>query len=458
MVTALSALAAAEPTIDYASTAFVIVCASLVLLMTAPGLALFYGGMTRATSVLNMMMMSFGAFGVVGILYVLYGYSMSFGPSDLGGIIANPFDKFGLSGTEGLVNPFGYEGYGDIPELAFVGFQLTFAAITVALISGAVADRVKFSTWLVFSGLWMTLAYVPIAHMVWGGGLLSSSEDGLSAMIFGATDGVADVVPIDFAGGTVVHINAGIAGLVLALVVGARVGFGSVAMRPHNVPLVMIGAGLLWFGWFGFNAGSELAPDGTAALVWINTTVATCAAMLGWLLVEKLRDGHATSIGAASGVVAGLVAITPACGALSPIGSIILGAVAGGLSAYAVGLKFRFDFDDSLDVVGVHLVSGLWGTIGAGLLSTSTGLLYGHGVKQTLLQIIVALASLVYAGAVTLVIALALKAAMGWRIDRDIEVSGIDSAEHAESAYDLVSRAGRLGLGSSRPRTEGSPS
>ena len=458
MVTALSALAAAEPTIDYASTAFVIVCASLVLLMTAPGLALFYGGMTRATSVLNMMMMSFGAFGVVGILYVLYGYSMSFGPSDLGGIIANPFDKFGLSGTEGLVNPFGYEGYGDIPELAFVGFQLTFAAITVALISGAVADRVKFSTWLVFSGLWMTLAYVPIAHMVWGGGLLSSSEDGLSAMIFGATDGVADVVPIDFAGGTVVHINAGIAGLVLALVVGARVGFGSVAMRPHNVPLVMIGAGLLWFGWFGFNAGSELAPDGTAALVWINTTVATCAAMLGWLLVEKLRDGHATSIGAASGVVAGLVAITPACGALSPIGSIILGAVAGGLSAYAVGLKFRFGFDDSLDVVGVHLVSGLWGTIGAGLLSTSTGLLYGHGVKQTLLQIIVAIASLVYAGAVTLVIALALKAAMGWRIDRDIEVSGIDSAEHAESAYDLVSRAGRLGLGSSRPRTEGSPS
>ncbi len=458
MVTALSALAAAEPTIDYASTAFVIVCASLVLLMTAPGLALFYGGMTRATSVLNMMMMSFGAFGVVGILYVLYGYSMSFGPSDLGGIIANPFDKFGLSGTEGLVNPFGYEGYGDIPELAFVGFQLTFAAITVALISGAVADRVKFSTWLVFSGLWMTLAYVPIAHMVWGGGLLSSSEDGLSAMIFGATDGVADVVPIDFAGGTVVHINAGIAGLVLALVVGVRVGFGSVAMRPHNVPLVMIGAGLLWFGWFGFNAGSELAPDGTAALVWINTTVATCAAMLGWLLVEKLRDGHATSIGAASGVVAGLVAITPACGALSPIGSIILGAVAGGLSAYAVGLKFRFGFDDSLDVVGVHLVSGLWGTIGAGLLSTSTGLLYGHGVKQTLLQIIVAIASLVYAGAVTLVIALALKAAMGWRIDRDIEVSGIDSAEHAESAYDLVSRAGRLGLGSSRPRTEGSPS
>ena len=458
MVTALSALAAAEPTIDYASTAFVIVCASLVLLMTAPGLALFYGGMTRATSVLNMMMMSFGAFGVVGILYVLYGYSMSFGPSDLGGIIANPFDKFGLSGTEGLVNPFGYEGYGDIPELAFVGFQLTFAAITVALISGAVADRVKFSTWLVFSGLWMTLAYVPIAHMVWGGGLLSSSEDGLSAMIFGATDGVADVVPIDFAGGTVVHINAGIAGLVLALVVGVRVGFGSVAMRPHNVPLVMIGAGLLWFGWFGFNAGSELAPDGTAALVWINTTVATCAAMLGWLLVEKFREGHATSIGAASGVVAGLVAITPACGALSPIGSIILGAVAGGLSAYAVGLKFRFGFDDSLDVVGVHLVSGLWGTIGAGLLSTSTGLLYGHGVKQTLLQIIVALASLVYAGAVTLVIALALKAAMGWRIDRDIEVSGIDSAEHAESAYDLVSRAGRLGLGSSRPRTEGSPS
>ena len=442
---------AEAPTIDYAATAFLIVCASLVLFMTVPGLALFYGGMSRAKSVLNMMMMSFGAFGVVGLIYVIYGYSMAFGSEDIGGIIANPFEKLGLAGTDGLVNPFGYEGYGNIPELIFVGFQLTFAVITVALISGAIADRVKFSTWLVFSGLWVTLAYFPVAHMVWGGGLLSGSESGLSSLIFWSTDGAANVAPIDFAGGTVVHINAGMAGLVLALVVGKRLGFGKVAMRPHNVPLTMIGAGMLWFGWFGFNAGSELAADETAALVWVNTTVATCAAMVGWLLIEKLRDGHATSIGAASGVVAGLVAITPACGALSPMGSIILGLVAGVLAAYAVGLKFRFGYDDSLDVVGVHLVAGLWGTVGAGLLSTSTGLFYGKGLDQTIIQIVIALASLVITGVVTTVIALALKATMGWRIPADAETAGIDTAEHAETAYDLVSRGGRVGVSGSGP-------
>ena len=442
---------AEAPTIDYAATAFLIVCASLVLFMTVPGLALFYGGMSRAKSVLNMMMMSFGAFGVVGLIYVIYGYSMAFGSEDIGGIIANPFEKLGLAGTDGLVNPFGYEGYGNIPELIFVGFQLTFAVITVALISGAIADRVKFSTWLVFSGLWVTLAYFPIAHMVWGGGLLSGSESGLSSLIFGSTDGAANVAPIDFAGGTVVHINAGMAGLVLALVVGKRLGFGKVAMRPHNVPLTMIGAPPPWFGWFGFNAGSELAADETAALVWANTTVATCAAMVGWLLIEKLRDGHATSIGAASGVVAGLVAITPACGALSPMGSIILGLVAGVLAAYAVGLKFRFGYDDSLDVVGVHLVAGLWGTVGAGLLSTSTGLFYGKGLDQTIIQIVIALASLVITGVVTTVIALALKATMGWRIPADAETAGIDTAEHAETAYDLVSRGGRVGVSGSGP-------
>ena len=442
---------AEAPTIDYAATAFLIVCASLVLFMTVPGLALFYGGMSRAKSVLNMMMMSFGAFGVVGLIYVIYGYSMAFGSEDIGGIIANPFEKLGLAGTDGLVNPFGYEGYGNIPELIFVGFQLTFAVITVALISGAIADRVKFSTWLVFSGLWVTLAYFPVAHMVWGGGLLSGSESGLSSLIFGSTDGAANVAPIDFAGGTVVHINAGMAGLVLALVVGKRLGFGKVAMRPHNVPLTMIGAGMLWFGWFGFDAGSEIAADETAALVWVNTTVATCAAMVGWLLIEKLRDGHATSIGAASGVVAGLVAITPACGALSPMGSIILGLVAGVLAAYAVGLKFRFGYDDSLDVVGVHLVAGLWGTVGAGLLSTSTGLFYGKGLDQTIIQIVIALASLVITGVVTTVIALALKATMGWRIPADAETAGIDTAEHAETAYDLVSRGGRVGVSGSGP-------
>jgi len=371
---------------------------------------------------------------------------MSFGTENIAGIIANPFEKFGLAGTDGLVNPFGYEGYGNIPELALVAFQLTFAVITVALISGAIADRVKFSTWMVFAGLWVTLAYFPMAHMVWGGGLLSAADGGLSAAIFGSTDGKADVVPIDFAGGTVVHINAGMAGLVLALLVGLRLGFGKVAMRPHNVPLTMIGAGLLWFGWFGFNAGSELAADGTAALAWVNTTAATAAAMLGWLLVEKVRDGHATSVGAASGIVAGLVAITPACGALNPLGSLILGAIAGGLCALAVGLKYKFRYDDSLDVVGVHLVAGLWGTVGAGLLSTTTGLFYGGGIRQTLLQIVIALVTVVFSGVVTLVLGLILKATMGWRIDKDAETSGIDQDVHAESAYDLTaSSGGRFG-------------
>jgi len=447
--------------IDASATAFVLVCSSLVLLMT-PGLALFYGGMTRAKSVLNMMMMSFGAMGVVGVIYVLWGYSMSFGGANIGGIIGNPFENFGLKGVVGdatgatldadgtaVIDVFGSGAW--IPEVLFVGFQLTFAIITVALISGAIADRVKFSTWLVFSAFWVTLAYFPIAHMVWGGGLLSGSADGISAKIFGATDGAANILPIDFAGGTVVHINAGMAGLVLALIVGKRLGFGKTAMRPHNVPLVMLGAGLLWFGWFGFNAGSELAADGVASLVWVNTTVATCAAILGWLVVEKLRDGHATSVGAASGVVAGLVAITPACGALSPLGSIVLGAVAGVLAALAVGLKFRFGYDDSLDVVGVHLVAGIWGTVGAGLLATSGGLFYGDGAKQLVVQIVIALASIIVSGIVTTIIGLALRATMGWRITDDDEVAGIDQSEHAESGYDLVSRGGRLGTSGSGP-------
>ena len=434
--------AADPPEIDAAATAFVIICSSLVLLMT-PALALFYGGMTRAKSVLNMMMMSFGAMGVIGVLYVLYGYSMSFGSSDLGGIIASPADHFGLDGVLGTED-------GGLPTIVFAGFQLTFAIITVALISGAIADRVKFGTWLVFSGLWVTLAYFPMAHMVWGGGLLSHSADGLAAKLFGTVEDagemVAAVAPVDFAGGTVVHINAGVAGLVLALIVGKRLGFGKTAMRPHNVPLVMLGAGLLWFGWFGFNAGSELAADETAGLVWINTTAATSAAILGWLLVEKIRDGHATSIGAASGVVAGLVAITPACAALSPFGSIILGAFAGAIAALAVGLKFRFGFDDSLDVVGVHLAAGLWGTVAIGLLATDGGLFYGGGAKLLAVQTVIALVAVLVSGLVTTIIGFALKYTLGWRITDDEETVGIDSAEHAESAYDLVARGGRMGV------------
>jgi Amt family ammonium transporter len=467
MTTALVPFAAEAPEINEAATAFMLIAASMVLLMT-PGLALFYGGMTRAKSVLNMMMMSFGALGVVGVIYILWGYSMSFGnlqdgTADIAGLFASPFHLFGLNGLIGadgarLIDVFGVGVW--IPEILFTGFQLTFAVITVALISGAVADRVKFGTWLVFSAIWATIVYFPISHMVWGGGLLSGAEGGLSAKLFGATDGVANILPIDFAGGTVVHINAGIAALVLALVVGKRAGFGKVVMRPHNVPLVMIGAGLLWFGWFGFNAGSELAADGLASVVWLNTTAATAAAIIGWLVVEKLRDGHATSVGAASGVVAGLVAITPACGALSPVGSLILGVVAGGLSALAVGLKYRLGYDDSLDVVGVHLVAGLWGTIGAGLLATSTGLFYGGGWQQTVLQIIIALVSLIVSGALTALIGLGLKYTMGWRIPADAESDGIDQSEHAESGYDLggfAAGAGR-GLSAQRPTVPASSS
>ncbi|WP_225443199.1 ammonium transporter [Lolliginicoccus lacisalsi] len=404
-----------------------LVSASLVLLMT-PGLAFFYGGMSREQSVLNMMMMSFGTLGVVGVIYVLWGWSMSYASESVGGIFGNPFEQFGLSGT--IYNEDGSFVLSDgLPVIVDVGFQATFAIITVALISGALAERVKFSTWLAFVALWVTASFFPLAHMVWGGGLLS--DDGPFADMF---DGVG---PIDFAGGTVVHINAGVAALVLALIIGKRKGFGKTAFRPHNLPFVMLGAALLWFGWFGFNAGSAYAADGMAGLAWVNTTTATCAAILGWLLVERIRDGKATSLGAASGIVAGLVAITPAAGSVSPVGSIALGAVAGVLSALAVGLKFKFGYNDSLDVVGVHLVAGLWGTVAIGFLATETGLFYGGGIGQLVVQTLIALVAVVFAGVVTLVIALLLKP-LGWRISDEDEHRGIDEVEHAESAYDLV--------------------
>ncbi len=361
-------------------TAWVLTSAALVLFMT-PGLAFFYGGLSRQKSVLNMMMMSFGSIGVVSVIYVLWGYSMSFasahtGESDFFGVFDNPISLLGLSQLTEVreldgVDTFVSGGFGTVPAIVWVGFQLTFAVITVALISGAVAERMKFGTWLVFGGIWVTLVYFPLSHMVWGGGLLSGSEDGIAAKLFGVDEeGAANVSPIDFAGGTVVHINAGMAALVLAILLGKRAGFGKTPYRPHNVPFVLLGAAILWFGWFGFNVGSEGAADMLAGAVWVNTTAATAAAMLAWLLVERIRDGHATSVGAASGIVAGLVAITPACGSLSAIGSLILGAVAGILSALAIGLKYKFGYDDSLDVVGVHLVAGLWGTIGIGLLGS----------------------------------------------------------------------------------------
>ncbi len=424
-----------EEVLDPGITAWMLTSASLVLLMT-PGLALFYGGMVRSKSVLNMMMMSFGAMGVIGVVYVLWGWSMSYSDGSIGGFLGNPFEQFGLQGT--ILDDAGeYVLSGGLPVIVDVGFQATFAIITVALISGAIADRVKFSTWMVFTAIWATACFFPLAHQVWGGGFLGDSEDGLAALIFGAADGVAEVAPIDFAGGTVVHINAGVAALVLALVIGARKGFGKEPMRPHNLPLVMLGAGLLWFGWFGFNGGSAYGADGAAGLAWVNTTTCTAAAIIGWLVVEKIRDGEATSLGAASGIVAGLVAITPAAGDVSPMGAIGLGLVAGALCALAVGLKYKLGYDDSLDVVGVHLVGGLVGTVALGFIATSGGLLYGDGIKLLVVQIAIAAFAMLWSGILTLLIALALKAVMGWRVTEEEEVAGIDSAEHGESGYDF---------------------
>ncbi|MFT3714888.1 MAG: ammonium transporter [Gordonia sp. (in: high G+C Gram-positive bacteria)] len=431
--------------IDAGNTSWVLISAALVLLMT-PALAFFYGGLSRSKSVLNMMMMSFASIATVSVIYVLWGFSMSFGNSltgdnDIWGIFSNPFALFGsdqLMETQGdkVVLWGGADGV-HIPAIVFLAFQLTFAVITVALVSGSLAERVKFSTWCAFTVLFTTFVYFPLAHMVWGGGIMSGAEKGFASWMFGSTDGAANVAPIDFAGGTVVHINAGMAGLVLALIVGKRVGFGKTGYRPHNIPFVMLGAALLWFGWFGFNVGSELAADATAGLVWVNTTVATAAAMVGWLAVEWIRDGKPTSVGAASGIVAGLVAITPACGALTPVGSLGLGVIAGILSALAIGLKFKFGFDDSLDVVGVHLVAGLWGTVGIGLFAKESGLFYGHNPKQLAVQVVIALFALAFTGILTAVIAYILKP-MGWRIDKDEEARGIDQGEHAETAYDMA--------------------
>lgn len=437
----------AEGGLSAGDTAWVLTSAALVLFMT-PGLAFFYGGLSRQKSVLNMMMMSFGSIGIVSVIYVLWGYSMAFasahtGESDFFGVFDNPFSLFGLSQLTEVreidgVDTFVLGGFGTVPAIVWVAFQLTFAVITVALISGAVAERMKFGTWLVFGGIWVTLVYLPLSHMVWGGGLLSGSEDGIAAKLFGVDDeGAANVSPIDFAGGTVVHINAGMAALVLAILLGKRTGFGKTPYRPHNIPFVMLGAAILWFGWFGFNVGSEGAADMLAGSVWVNTTAATAAAMLAWLLVERIRDGHATSVGAASGIVAGLVAITPACGSLSAIGSLILGAVAGVLSSLAIALKYKFGYDDSLDVVGVHLVAGLWGTIGIGFLATETGLFYGGGVQQLVVQIVIALVAVVFTAIMTAIIAFIVKP-LGWRVSKEDEDTGIDETEHAETAYELA--------------------
>lgn len=399
-----------------ADSVWVMISAALVLLMT-PGLAFFYGGMARAKSAINMILMSFVSVGIVGVVWMLWGYGMTSAPPILGGLVGNPLQDFGLSN---------YVGTADLID---IGFGATFAIITVALISGAVADRTKFGAWSLFVPVWVTLVYCPLAFMVWGGGLLSA--DGLIGETFGEA--------IDFAGGTVVHINAGLAALVLVLIIGSRKGFSKGFAKAHNIPLMMIGAAMLWFGWFGFNGGAAGSIE-EGGLIWVNTLVAPGAAMLAWLITERIRDGHATSLGAASGVVAGLVAITPACANVSPIGAMLIGLLAGVGSALAVGLKFRLRYDDALDVVGVHLVAGIIGTLALGFFALPIdgeggGLFYGGGFAQMIAQIVAMAFTLIYTGVLTALIALAIHKTIGFRVSEEVEEQGLDLAAHSESAY-----------------------
>ena len=431
-----------EMVINSGDTAWMLASAALVLLMT-PGLAFFYGGMVRTKSVLNMIMMSMISMGVVSVLWVIYGFELAFGYE------ANSpwYGSFSFSGLGGVVNDFTNNGgLLPIPVLVFAAFQLMFAIITPALISGAIADRAKFTSWAVFVAIWSTVVYFPVAHWVFAFG--NKVGDTVTGAGFLASRGVQD-----FAGGTAVHINAGAAALALAIVLGKRVGWRKESMRPHSLPLVMLGSGLLWFGWFGFNAGSALAANGTAALALINTQVAAAAALGGWLLVEKIRQGHPTSLGAASGAVAGLVAITPACAFVAPWAAVVIGLFAGILCSLAVSLKYKFNLDDSLDVVGVHLVGGIWGSLAIGLFGASAinsvgldGLFYGGGLallgKQAIGVAVVALYSFI----ATLIIGFAIETTIGFRVKRDVEVAGIDLNEHAETAYEMTnsSRGGSL--------------
>ncbi|MFM7030161.1 MAG: ammonium transporter [Micrococcales bacterium] len=402
---------------DQGNTAFVLISAALVLLMT-PGLAFFYGGMVKAKSVVSMMMLSFGSLGIIGVLWVLYGYAIAF---------SNGGSKtfYGIDGWFGIDTSFiGLDAQlkdalnptGPYPTLAFVAFQATFAIITVALISGAIADRAKFGAWMVFAGVWATLIYFPVANWVFNFTLVDGK----------ITDGgwiVYNLGVIDFAGGTAVHINAGAAGLALALILGKRFGFAKGMSQPHNVPLTLLGTALLWFGWFGFNAGSEVAADGFASIAFINTLSAPAAAMLGWIIIEKIKHGKATSIGAASGAVAGLVAITPACEILDPVWGLLLGVIAGALCALAIDLKFALGFDDSLDVVGIHLVGGIVGTLYIGIFGRGVGLAFGHGWHQLAMQALGAGAVLVYSFVGALVIGFIIEKTIGFRVRAEDEIA-----------------------------------
>jgi Amt family ammonium transporter len=422
---------------------WLMVAAALVLIMT-PGVAFFYGGMVRAKSVISMMMMSFGSIGLVGVLWVIYGYSMSFGVLGSGGKftswlikgwLLNPFADFLLKNEISAKGGTANQNLSlDIHGLAFAGFQATFAIITVALISGAIADRARFGPWMIFAGVWATLVYFPVASWVFNFSLVNGKlvDGGWSVFGLGVND---------FAGGTAVHINAGAAGLALALVLGKRIGFAKGMSKPHNVPLTLLGAALLWFGWFGFNAGSEGAADGISALAWINTLAAPAAGILGWLIVERIKDGKPTSIGAASGAVAGLVAITPACNILTPGWGIVLGILVGAVCCLAIDLKYKLGFDDSLDVVGIHLVGGIIGTLYIGIFGAGIGLIDSGKLNQLGAQAVGAFGVAIYSFVLAYAIGWVIQKTIGFRITNEDEVAGVDTVVHGEEAYELTAES-----------------
>ena len=403
-------------------TAWVLTSSALVMFMT-PGLALFYGGMVRSKNVLSMLMQNFFSLGLVSVLWAAFVFSLAFGP-DKGGIIGG-LDLAGLSDLLTSQAP-GFEAL-TIPPLLFMAYQMMFAVITPALITGAIADRMKFSAFVLFLGLWLVLVYAPVAHWV-----------------FSPAGWLFELGALDFAGGTVVHINAGVAALALVIVLGKRRGWPDEQMHPHSLPLTLIGTGILWFGWFGFNAGSALGSNGLAAQAFVNTHLAAAAGMLGWMVAERLKSSHATTLGAASGAVAGLVAITPCAGFVSGMAPIAIGAIAGVLCFLAVSLKFRFGYDDSLDVVGVHLVGGVTGSLLLGLFADATvlgvgrdGVFFGGGWGLFGDQSVAVGATLVYSFIVTLIIAVVLKLVLpgGIRASEEDEVTGLDLTQHSETAY-----------------------
>ncbi|MBF0467463.1 MAG: ammonium transporter [Desulfamplus sp.] len=417
MLCATSAFAGDEA-INSGDTAWIIVATALVMVMTPAGLALFYGGMSRYKNLLNTYAMTFMAYCVGSIVWVIWGYTMAFGP-DKAGIIGG-FDHILLSG----ITPAGITG--TIPTLVFVLFQMTFACITGALVLGAVVDRIKFSSWIVFIVLWITVVYCPVAHWVWGGGWMAA---------MGA---------LDYAGGNVVHINAGVAGLVLALVLGKRVGYGKEAMFPSSIALTALGAGLLWFGWFGFNAGSRLAADGVAASAFLVTNTAAAAGGIAWMVIEWYHTKRPTLLGIASGVVAGLVAITPASGFVNLPSSIIIGFVAGIIGFLSVSiLKKKMGYDDSLDAFGVHGICGIWGAIATGIFADPSitegvaGALYGNP-GQVWTQFVSVVATAAYSAVATLIVVYITRAVTsGLRVDKEEEITGLDSSIHGERAFEI---------------------